>query len=88
MQNTNNFNWIGAFLYDGKKDTKYSVVFWEGPMIPQDVEGKLYKIKYPDEILSEDYYNLTRAKEHCISEYSTGIRSRRNGARKPVDAFK
>lgn len=26
----------------------------------------LYKVRWPDDVASEDYYNLTRAKQHAV----------------------
>jgi hypothetical protein len=69
MLNTANFSWKDNKLYLGPKDTKYSLQ-------PCLVEGTLvsfYKVKYPDGELSEGYYNLSWAKEHCIAEATKSI---------------
>lgn len=49
-------------LYHGDKDTGYSVV-------PGGPEYKMWKVSWPDGVLSQDYYNLTRAKDHAASLY-------------------
>ena len=72
-----NFNWKlekGVYkLFLSSEDTKYSVVFSHGLMLPQDIPGKFYKIRNPDAVLSQEFYNLARAKDNCIKDYCFSI---------------
>lgn len=64
-------------LYYFEKDTRFSVV-------PDSVEG-MWRVRWPDGVLSQDYYNLVRAKDHCAKVFmelgNTAVES-------PVDALK
>lgn len=44
-------------------------------------ENGFYRVKYPDGVLSEDFYNLTRAKNHAavLDETASRIAYRRHG---------
>lgn len=37
-------------------------------VIPVEGNEKMYKVGWPDGIVSKDYYNLTRAKDHAVKE--------------------
>lgn len=64
-------------LYHGDKDTGYSVV-------PGGPEYKMWKVSWPDGVLSDDYYNLTRAKDHAASLY---LEDENKAPGSPADAF-
>lgn len=49
-------HWEGLEVYLGKKALGFKVI----PV------GMSYRILWPDGVMSEDSYNLTRAKDHCI----------------------
>lgn len=70
------FNWNGLKLYLGKKDTGFSI----HPIKDDDT----YWVKWPDGTFSADYYNLTRAKDHCVSlaqsQINNDLRSTNNNA--------
>ena len=51
-----NLNYQGNNLYNGSEDTGYSVVLWS---------TRGWKVLWPDGVLSEDFYNLNRARENC-----------------------
>lgn len=68
MINPRNFNWKNNQLYLGSKKTKFSVE--KDHQIPD-----MFRVQYPDETWSYDYYNLSRAKDHCISEATQHINS-------------
>lgn len=60
------FTWKDRKLYLDGKNTKYSIFLHSGLTHPEFEETKLYKVRWPDGVLSEDFYNLTRAKQHVI----------------------
>lgn len=64
-------------LYYFEKDTEFSVV-------PDDVEG-MWRVRWPDGVLSQDYYNLVRAKDHCAKVF---MELGNIAPESPVDAFK
>lgn len=84
MINSNRFNWKGNKLYLGDKNTKYEI----RPCEVENAPTAFYKIKFPDGVVSEDFYNLTWAKTNCIRgaalEYNTGDLALES----PVGAFK
>ena len=51
------FKWKGNDLYLNKKKTGFSIF---------NGEEDLYWLKWPDGQISADFYNLSRAKDHCI----------------------
>lgn len=63
MKGTRDFIWKEHKLYLGSKNTKFSVQ--KDHEIPE-----MFRVQYPDETWSFDYYNIDRAKDHCISEAS------------------
>lgn len=53
-------NWIAFKLYDGKNFTGFKVkLCFDG----------LFRVIWPDGVESEDYYNLTHARENAIKAY-------------------
>lgn len=64
MINTSNFNWKGNRLFLSRKDTKFGIK----PCEVKDAPISFYQIKYPDGSLSESYFNLTWAKDNCLTE--------------------
>ena len=68
MLNTSNFNWKRNKLYLGEENTGFSV---QQKFYASDTN--FYWVRWPDGVLSEDFYNLTRAREHCISEATKSI---------------
>lgn len=65
-------------LYHGTKDTGFSVV--------KDTETEnMWRVRWPDGILSEDYYNLTWAKDHAARLYAE---DQNKAGSEPVGALK
>lgn len=63
------FKFKGTSLYLAEQETGFEI-------IPFNVYGvEMWRILWPDQAVSEDYYNKVRAKEHCIhaalSDYNT-----------------
>lgn len=58
-----NLNYQGNNLYNGSEDTGYSVVLWS---------TRGWKVLWPDGVLSEDFYNLNRARENCRIAFVEG----------------
>lgn len=58
-----------------KNETKWkeNVLFYSGKPVMEVVQDETYqtmwRIKYPDGVLSADMYNKTRAKDHCETEF-------------------
>lgn len=50
------FQWKDLDLYLGIKETGFSVEKTKTEL--------MFRVKWPDGVLSEDYYNLPRAREH------------------------
>lgn len=73
--------WKDYSLYAGKKDTKFSVepfvAFW------CQLDDGMFKIRYPDGTVSEDFYNISWAKQHAMEEFlSTTNRKAENGTQR------
>jgi len=64
-------------LYHGDKDTGFAVV-------PSETKG-MWRIRWPDGILSADHYNYARAREHMAGLY---LETQNNGSESLTDAFK
>jgi hypothetical protein len=64
-------------LYHGKERTGFSVV--------PTLHSNMYRIQWPDGVLSEDMYNLTRARDHAARLYAEG---ENKALGSPADAFK
>lgn len=64
------FHWKNNKLYLGKKGTGFSVF---------NAEEDLYWMKWPDGIISADYYNLSRAKDNCrqiaLTQYNNNTKN-------------
>lgn len=75
MISAKNFNWKKNILYLGTEKTGFSVEYAGGP----EEYYNCFKVKYPDGNLSEDFYNLTRTKDHCISQASLHFNSDEKG---------
>lgn len=56
--------WEGLEVCLGKKPLGFKVI----------AVGMSYRVQWPDGVFSEDSYNLTRAKEHCITEAAKSLR--------------
>lgn len=65
------FNMQYKKIYLGDKYTGFSVV----PSDETSTLQKMWKVKYPDETLSKDHYNLTWAKEHAVTECARILRT-------------
>ena len=76
MIENRDLTFTGNSLYHGSKDTGYSVVLWS-------VNG--WKVRWPDGVLSADWYNLARARENCRKVYLEGGSRALGGG---PDAFK
>lgn len=48
-------------VFYGEEDTGFSAV-------PNSVYSNMWRVRWPDGILSEDLYNIQRAKEHSVME--------------------
>lgn len=77
------YEWKNNKLYLNDKKTGYSIV-------PDGGLGKMFKVRWPDGVLSEDYYNLTRAKDHAsrLAAEDTRKEHGAEGIGQPADAFK
>ena len=60
MIDTNQLNFKHKKLFYGNKKTGFETI----------KDGDMWRVKYPDGILSKDSYNLTRVKEQCVKEYT------------------
>lgn len=56
----NNWTWKNRKLFLSGEFTGFGISEFE------ILGERMYKIKYPDAVLSEDYYNQTRAKDHAM----------------------
>ncbi len=61
--------------------------------VPDKKYPNMYRVEWPDGVLSADFYNKTRAKEHLLkiqAEMRSSIQSTMplRASRKPVGAFK
>lgn len=75
------FSWNGNSLYKGKDFTGFEAV-------PMQVLGKeMFKIKWPDKMLSSDYYNKARAKDHAMRE-ARRFYNIKDEATEPVETLK
>lgn len=54
------FNWKKNKLFLRTEDTKISVV-------PDKEQEGMFRVKWPDGVLSEDFYNLARVKDTAIN---------------------
>lgn len=61
MLSKQNFNFKYKRLFRGKEKTGFEV-------IPDKTEKYMYRVKWPDGKESEDYYNLSWAKQHCVNQ--------------------
>lgn len=62
-------SWVKKKLHHGRKSTGFSVI------------PSLWRVQYPDGVLSKDHYNLTRAKEHASNEYLSTENNTESGPR-------
>lgn len=82
MLGTENFKWKDKKLLLNNKDTGFGVILSEvqfpnePPM--EDSYYEMFRVFYPNGKVSKDYYNLTRAKNHCISEASLHFNNAEN----------
>jgi hypothetical protein len=60
---TNNFHWKKDELYEGTKKTGISVTPW---LIEGSLDNNQYKIKFAEGDYSEDFYNISRAKDNAL----------------------
>lgn len=59
-----NLHWEGLEVYKGQKPLGFKVI----------AVGMDYRIQWPDGVISQDHYNLTRAKDHCIKLAAESLR--------------
>jgi len=57
---TDDFHWEKNELYEGTKKTGISVVF------ENYAQFSMYRIKFAEGDYSEDYYNISRAKDNAL----------------------
>lgn len=76
------FDWKKNKLYLTGKKTGYSVIEEKG-------HPGMFRIRWPDGILSEDFYNLTRAKDHASTIAAEDMRKTigAEGLGQPTDAL-
>lgn len=83
MIGKNNLNFKQKKLFKGEEDTGFSVeAIVDGFMF--DHKGKMWRVRWPDGVLSKDYYNLSRARDHAARLYAEG-QNKAPGS--PADAF-
>lgn len=78
MIGKNNLSFKFKKLYHSDEDTGFSVV-------PDDKVEKMFRVRWPDGVLSADYYNLTRARDHAARLYAEG---QNTAPGSPAGAFK
>ena len=82
---SNEFSWKDNRLYLGKKYTGFSVMSDE----PEHLGGiEMFFVVYPDGVLSKDYYNLSRAKQHCVDEAMSAINTTKESTQSVTGEFK
>ena len=64
-------------VFVGDEDTGFSIV-------PSETEG-MWRVSYPDGVLSKDHYNKTRAREHSITEAALHLRIGAEPGKEPSD---
>lgn len=62
----NNLSWKKKELYHGTKNTGYKIY-------PSGPDNKFYRIQWPDGEISDDFYNLSRAKDNASRIYLKDI---------------
>lgn len=62
MRMYSDFTWKGTKLYLGSEDTGFSVEY-DGDY----GFDHFYRIRWPDGVLSQDVYNLTRTKDNAVN---------------------
>lgn len=80
MIGKNSLNFRSHTLFKGDQNTGWSVV------PDKKIVGlaKMYRVRWPDGVLSVDYYNYTRARDHAARLYAEG---QNKAPSSPADAF-
>jgi hypothetical protein len=71
MIGTEDFNWRGTKLFLGKQYSGFKVDNLENV--------NQWRVYWPDGVSSKDFYNLSWAKEHCVSEASKHFNNTEKG---------